>query len=206
MSLELGVSSVYLAAVDINNAPLPASEIIPAPDATSTRIAVQCVLSARLVGDDTVDVTPEEWDARRFNPAGILNWAWRVTGKEPGNYQLQLELRPAVVTANTGDIIAIADPSQQTTTFVTQAEVRGSWPQNLGHWWNDNWPAIVLVIGGVAGAVIAGIKWGSKVIIASHSFRAAWRGNQPQDKTEQDEAEQSDRPATKRKKYPKREH
>ncbi|MEQ0559705.1 hypothetical protein ABJI51_11525 [Amycolatopsis sp. NEAU-NG30] len=169
LPLELGVSAVYVAAVDIRDVPLPPAKVVPGPSPTGTQIAVQCVLSARVVGDDAVTVEPAEWTARQFNPVGVANWSWRVTAREPGNHQLQLELEPAVVTGPAGRLLAVG--SLDTSTFVTQVDVHASTPKQVEHWWKDNWPAITLVAGAAAGAVLAAVKWGSKLAGALRGFK-----------------------------------
>ncbi|MEV4051174.1 hypothetical protein AB0J55_08280 [Amycolatopsis sp. NPDC049688] len=165
LELKVGTSGVYVAAVDVRDQPAPPTEVIPAPSAVGTRIAVRCVLNARLSGDGTLTVDPDDWTARQFNPVGVLNWSWRVTADETGDHDLVLALQPAVIAEDSGEVIAIGDKSRETSTFITKVSVSGSVPQQLGTWWKQNWPAISLVGGGIAGVILASILWGRKVVV-----------------------------------------
>jgi hypothetical protein len=176
IELEVSKSAVYVAAVDVRDQPAPAAEVIPASSAVGTRIAVRCVLNARLSGDEVLTVDPDDWTTRQFNPVGILNWSWRVTADDTGDHDLVLALQPAVIAEDTGEVIAIGDKSRETSTFTTRVRVNGSVPQQLGSWWKQNWPAISLVGGGAGGVILASILWGRKSLVGIRDLLKAWRG------------------------------
>nr|WP_157529326.1 hypothetical protein [Kibdelosporangium sp. MJ126-NF4]CEL22873.1 hypothetical protein [Kibdelosporangium sp. MJ126-NF4]CTQ90013.1 hypothetical protein [Kibdelosporangium sp. MJ126-NF4] len=175
LDVELGVTAVYVAAVDIRDTPVPPSQLVSAPDVKGEAIDVQCVLSARIVPDPSITVDDPGWITRRFNPVGALNWSWRVTAAEAGSRQLQLQLQPAVIVD--GNPLPGGRP-MDTSTFVTRVEVRSSVPQRFGQWWSANWPVLLLVAGGIGAAVLGFVKWGGRLGKAWQSARKAWRDPQ----------------------------
>ncbi len=184
VALEKGVPGIYVAAIDVRDVPLPPAQVIPGRDPQSAAIAVQCLLSARLVGDGSMTVDPPEWVAREFNPAGILNWSWSVTAGAPGSRSLRLELQPAIVTGKAGLIAIPGGASQQTLTYVTVADVsappappaepRGFW-QGVA----DSWKVISAVGAGAAAAVLGAVVWLRKLGVEVHGLRKAWQPPKP---------------------------
>jgi hypothetical protein len=178
LSLEMGQSAAYVVAVDIRNNPLPAERVIPGASPQSAPIAVQCVLSARLapVGQ-SLEVNNREWILREFTPTGVLNWSWSITARAPDDQEVRLELQPAVITRGKF-ILPQGDSSLDTSSFVTRVNVTATWIQRVGHWWNDNWGIISLVIVAVGAALVSIIKWSGNLGEAVHDTSAKWRGAQ----------------------------
>ncbi|MFB9297653.1 hypothetical protein [Kibdelosporangium philippinense] len=174
-AMELGVSAVYVAAVDIRDIPAPPSQLVSAPEVRSEAIAVKCVLSARIVVDPSMQVDNPNWVSRQFNPVGSLNWSWHVSATQPGSRELRLELQPAVV--DRSGLQLATGSAWETSTFVTKVEVNASAPQRFGQWWSDNWPVLLLVAGGIGAAVLGFVKWTGRLGKEVRSARKSWRNH-----------------------------
>lgn len=163
LSMDMGRSIEYVAAVDIRNSPLPAEKEISGGIPGSAPVAVQCVLSARLVPvEDALEVDNREWILRKFTPTGVLNWSWAIKALAPGEHEVRLELEPAVTTSSE-DILLQGGSPPEISTHISQVHVTASWIQLVGQWWQDNWGILVLVVGGIGAALVSLIKWGGDV-------------------------------------------
>jgi hypothetical protein len=173
--MDMGRSIEYVAAVDIRNNPLPVEREISGGTPGSSPVAVQCVLSARLVpAESSLEVDNREWILRKFTPTGVLNWSWAIKALAPGEHQLRLELEPAVTTSSEDILLQGGSPSEMST-HISQVDVTASWIQLVGQWWQDNWGIIVLVAGGIGAALVSLIKWGGDVGQALRDSSAKWR-------------------------------
>ena len=181
LRLVAGTPSAYLATVDVRDIPLPAEQLVPGTDSQSASIAVRCVVSARIVADQSIVVDPPEWTPRHLNAAGIMNWSWSITANTTGHHDLRLELQPAVAASSDSEVVFAGGSPEQTLTFLTNAAVGDPpssprpQPRTVWQWVGDNWPAITTVIGGVAVAVLASVKWLSDLGPALRQLRKAWR-------------------------------
>ncbi|WP_370965331.1 hypothetical protein [Amycolatopsis sp. cg9] len=174
VALEKRVAGVYVAAVDVGDQPLPPDKVIPGTDPTSAQIGVQCLLSARLVGDDTTHVYPPEWVPSLFNPAGVLNWSWTVTGTASGNRQLRLQLQPAVAESGNRPYVVAGGSPQRTLTYVSQLDVHEP-AQTFFEAVAENWGIVSAVLVAVGAAVVGVVKWGGDLGDELRRFRASWR-------------------------------
>jgi hypothetical protein len=181
LSLNMGQSTAYVVAIDIRNNPLPTEKVIPGSAPQSAPIAVQCVLSARLVPvGQSLEVSDREWILREFTPTGLLNWSWSVKALAPGDQELRLELEPAVTTQGKY-ILTQGDNSLNVSTFITQVHVNASSIQRVGQWWNEYWGIISLIVAAIGAALISIVKWGGDLGQAVHDASAKWRGKQKEE-------------------------
>jgi hypothetical protein len=156
ISVRLGQTTTYGAAVDIRDAPLPPRRVIPGEDPTAEPVVVQCVVGARLVAVGRgMEVQGGEssdggWRYQRFIPSGVVEWSWSVTALSPRQQELRLDIRPAARTVGTLDIASTAS-----TSFVTSVEVESSWIERLADWFQTEWPRLTAVAFVLAGAVTA---------------------------------------------------
>ncbi|MGW4522628.1 hypothetical protein [Amycolatopsis sp. NPDC004378] len=195
LDLEKSVPGVYLAAVDVRDHPLPPEQVIPGLDLMGSSLDVKCVLSARLVGDDSMSVDPPAWTSRSFNPAGLLNWSWSVTGNTAGSRRLRLELQPAVVGAESASGATAGDGAAQTLTYLSVVEVSepslsataaepaspgpaasaGSGAAASGWDVGETGKKIIWLAGGLGVVVLAVLGWLAKVGRGVRGVRKAWR-------------------------------
>ncbi len=181
LDLEKSVPGVYLAAVDVRDHPLPPEQVIPGLDLMGASLDVKCVLSARLVGDDSMSVDPPLWTPRSFNPAGLLNWSWSVTASTAGSRRLRLELQPAVVGAGSDSTATAGDGVAQTLTYLSVAEVREPSPSAVpagsasGRDVRGAGKQIIWFAGGLGAVVLAVLGWLAKVGRGVRGVRKAWR-------------------------------
>jgi uncharacterized protein DUF6777 len=183
LSLDMDQSAAYVVDVDINDTPLPVEKIfiMPGTDPQSAPIEVQCALSARLIPvGKSLEVDKPGWSKREFTPTGLVDWSWSVTAHAAHDQQLQLELQPAL-TAQDEEILFEGGDSSKTRTYITSVHVRTTKTQLVYQWWNDSGKIIVAIIGSVAAALIAIIKWGGDLFRAIRNASAELRGKQKQD-------------------------
>lgn len=179
MTLEVNQTSTYVAAVDIRETPQPAELVLPGVGAQGEPVAVQCVLSARLlpVGDG-LEVQDRSWIMRQFTPTGVLNWSWSVKALRPGVSELRLELQPALSARDPGTR-ALMQPEHpsRVTAFVTRVHVNANALQRSGQWWKDNWPVLLMIATGLGAAVLGLIRWGGSLGQTIREARQKWRGD-----------------------------
>lgn len=149
MSLDLGSSATYQAAVDIRDEPLPPEQVIDASSPKSRSVLVRCILSARLesVGAG-LEVTGETeglggWQARDFSPSGVTQWTWTVKAAEPGDHELKLTLRPITTERDLVNDVGVEQKS-----FTTAVSVDASVVQDLAHWIDTQGAALKTIFGG----------------------------------------------------------
>jgi hypothetical protein len=174
LQVQFGEPAAYIATLDIRKASNASGKEIPGPGPESKPVFVQCVVAARLVpmGDGlTVDET--EWVPRTFTPSGVVDWAWGVTAIEARDQQLRLELHPAVESPLG---LTVGGGATATTTFITEVRTEASAVQHVRQYLEDNWPAVTLIAGIVAAAVIGAIRFGGDVGEALRESMGKWRG------------------------------
>ncbi|WP_410593222.1 hypothetical protein [Amycolatopsis sp. lyj-23] len=181
LDLVKDVPGVYVAAIDVNNLPLPPDKVIPGSDPRTAPIGVQCVISARVIGDESMTVSPLEWAPRAFNPAGVMNWSWQVTARAPGSRRLQLQLQPAVATDGAAPRIIIGGAPLQTLTYVTQVVVAEPPPpeRGFGEVISDNWAAFSAAVAAIGAAVLSLVRWGGRLGTELRRLSTAWGRRKP---------------------------
>jgi uncharacterized protein YeaO (DUF488 family) len=175
LTVEVGETVSYVAAVDASDTPLPPESAVPGPSATAEGVFVRCEIAARLTAvGDGLAVDSERWVVRSFTPTGLIRWSWGVTASEPGEADLQLELQPAARSED-GEIL-VSELSTEVSSFFTRTRVTEDPVQGMGRWWADHWGAVTLVAGGVGAAVLGLLGYGKKLVEKLRAFRAAVRG------------------------------
>lgn len=143
-------------------------------------VAVQCVLSARLVppAGDTVTVENTRWVPRQFTPSGSVNWIWNISAKRPGTYPLRVELDPALSAADGSRIIAEGDP-ERARGYPTRLTVDAPLLTRARVWTEDNWGKLVTAVGALGVGLLALVKWGGDFGAALKEALRKWRGAAP---------------------------
>ncbi|GAA5154369.1 hypothetical protein GCM10023321_26070 [Pseudonocardia eucalypti] len=179
MTLSVNQSGTYVAAVDIRSTPEAPELVLPGVNAQAAPVAVQCVLSARLVPvGDGVDVEDRSWIVRQFTPTGVLNWSWSVKALQPSEHELRLELQPALKISEprAGAELLQREHPFRVTSFVTKVHVQATWGQALNKWWKEASPVIAAIAAGLSAAVLAVIKWSGALADALRETVQKWRG------------------------------
>ncbi|WIX86198.1 hypothetical protein [Amycolatopsis sp. DG1A-15b] len=181
LDLVKDVPGVYVAAVDVNDVPLPPDKVISGTEPRTAPIGVQCVISARIVGDESMTVNPPEWAPRAFNPAGVLNWSWQVTARAAGSRGLQLQLQPAVATGGANPTVILGGAQLQTLTYVTRVVVSEPPQPERGflETFSDHWAVFSAAIAAIGATVLSLVKWGGQLGSEFRRLWTAWGRKEP---------------------------
>jgi hypothetical protein len=181
LTVKLEESRTYAAGIDISGSNdlrdrLP-NDIIygEAP------VEVRCGLGARLKSTSPmVQVDETDWVMLEFDETGQLQWTWTITGKKPGDGDLNLELRPAVAVIDGGYVVPAGDTDSPTTVFHTKLEVTATWTQHLYLWWDANWGKLSGIVIAIGAAVAGSRAWLRKFRGPGGKLAAAGIPKQPQ--------------------------
>lgn len=172
LSIPLGGTANYSAAVDVREVQGDPEEVIDHKNPKGSPVFVQCLLGARLVGVGggiTVESTTADldggWRYYEFTPAGVVEWSWSVSPRQPIDQQLRLELRPAVKDIRAGALSELAASAD----YVTAVDVQATRIQRLDFWMDTEGKTLGTILGGLGAAVLAALAFSSK-------FREAVRG------------------------------
>lgn len=165
MTIKVGDSENYNAALDVRSVPLPADEVIETEPgaATSENVLVKCTLAARLraVGETlTVDDPASDnggWVVQEFTPTGVLEWSWTVTAEKPADAELRLDIRPAIAIAAAAEDLVYA--TQSSTSFNTDVIVDGNLLSRSAYWFEGNWGYVLAIAVPVGIAATALLRW-----------------------------------------------
>jgi uncharacterized protein YeaO (DUF488 family) len=175
LTVGVGETVAYVAAVDASDTPPPPESVVPGPAPTAEPVFVRCEIAARLTAvGDGLTVDDDGWIVRSFTPTGLIRWSWGVTAAEVGEADLRLELQPAVRSAD-GEIL-VGALSTEVSSFFTHTRATQTTVHGMGRWWTDNWGTVTLVAGGIGGAVLALLGYGTKLVERLRAFRAAVLG------------------------------
>lgn len=173
MSIDVGDSVTYQAAVDVHTVPLPPAVVLGVKDTASAPVSVRCALSARLVPvDDSVEVVnndAEGWRPRLFDESGVLQWSWTVKPKALGTHQLRLELKPVAQASK----FQFMDEGQ-TFTRVTPIEVSGSALQRVASAVDETKGTVGVLFGALMAILAAAFAFTKQ----GNELRAEWAKGQ----------------------------
>lgn len=163
LTAQVGVASIYEAAVDARDARPPADKVIQIDEGTPTskEIAVRCRLAAKLTASSealTLEPDDGEWQYRDFSATGVVQWAWNVTPAKPVNQKLTLVLRPAIdMSSPEGrpESTYGLDGNTEVRVF-TDVVVRGTPLEVIAFWFETQWP---LAVGIVTALAVAKPVW-----------------------------------------------
>jgi hypothetical protein len=163
LDIDLDDSRTYTARIDIR----PGAQQQPPPDpqTATADLQVRCGIGARLVAvGSSVAVDDGEWFLLEFGEPGTVQWDWTVSATAPRDAELRLELRPAVATLDGRYTVpAESNPNTATISFTTDVHVRSSAIQQVGTWFDENWPVVTTVAVALGGAVLGLIAWIKKL-------------------------------------------
>jgi hypothetical protein len=157
LTVELDQAVAYRAGVAISGAADLQAQL---PGSTAVPVDVRCGLGARLTSPDgTIEVDEADWMLQEFDQPGMVRWAWNVTGTEPGDHELLLELRPAVAVEGALVVPGGSTGPMTTTAFVTAVHVDATMIERMSVWWDDNWDTITTIAAGLGAAIAGLIVW-----------------------------------------------
>ena len=181
ISVSLNDPKIYNVVVDVEGMSLPPEQMIDLDQGTvaSESVAVRCDIAARLSSaGDAVEVTQNStagyggWVIRTFVPPGVAEWAWSIAVQSPVGGELLLELQPAVVQENTVPLPGLADG--QVASFTTQVNVNATVVQRVSYWFETEWSAMLVVVGGLGAAAVGLLVWWERYF--SRAARSKRRG------------------------------
>ncbi len=167
LTIPLGESVNYEAAVDIRDNPLPADQVIDAEGGSTgtAQIFVRCRLAARLTPlSDSLEVSVDSeaegngWITQEFTPSGVVEWSWSVTANEPTDATLRLDLRPSL---QVNELPSYSSANQ--VSFTTDITVEASFLQRTWFWIQTQWPLVLGVVTPIGAAILALLGWARKV-------------------------------------------
>jgi hypothetical protein len=161
--VKMDESIDYVAGVDISGGTTLRDRLPANVDYSSSEVDVSCGLGARLVStSESAVVDQSDWIMQEFDQPGKLQWAWTVKGKKPGDYDLRLELRPAVAIVRGGHVVPAGD-GNNTAVFPTKLTVTATSMQKLYLWWDANWVKLVGIVTALGAALLGVLAWVRKV-------------------------------------------
>lgn len=178
LTIEVGGTASYVAAVDARATPASPSELIPGPSATGEAAAVRCEVAARLTtsgGALTIDET--DWVLRRFTLTGFIRWSWTVTAVEGGDQDLELELQPALRTED--GTILVGNSTLDVSTFITRAHVDEDAIQAASSWMESHKGPLAVIAAALAAAALGVVRFGREFATEMRQTVAAWSGSRP---------------------------
>lgn len=155
VSLGMGESKTYQAAVDTRSVPLPPGQVIDSASPKSKPVLVRCILSARLDSvDDGLEVSAENeglggWHSQAFSASGVIEWIWTVRAAEPGDHELRLTVRPITTEQDLMNNLPVEQKS-----FTTDVEVDASFVQEAAHWIDTQFTAVNALLVSIGGVVL----------------------------------------------------
>ncbi|WP_433296916.1 hypothetical protein ACQPZQ_17265 [Pseudonocardia sp. CA-142604] len=157
LSVKLDESVSYIAGIDVSGGSQLRERLPDGVPYSDVPLEVRCGLGARLVSTtSSAEVDKSDWQLQEFDETGKLQWAWTVTGKQPGDHALRLELRPAVAVVGGGYVLPAGEsPASQVVMLETDLHVTSTFLQNVYIWWDTNWDKIALIAAGLGAAVLA---------------------------------------------------
>jgi len=163
LDIDLDDSRTYTARIDIR--PGAQQQPPPDPETATADLQVRCGIGARLVSiGSSVTVDDSEWFLLEFGEPGVVQWDWTVSATAPRDAEVRLELRPAVATLDGRYTVpAESNPNTATISFTTDVHVRSSAIQQVGTWFDQNWPVVTTVAVALGGAVLGLIAWVKKL-------------------------------------------
>lgn len=163
LDIDLDDSRTYTARIDIR--PGAQQQPPPDPETATADLQVRCGIGARLVSiGSSVTVDDSEWFLLEFGEPGVVQWDWTVSATAPRDAELRLELRPAVATLDGRYTVpAESNPNTATISFTTDVHVRSSAIQQVGTWFDENWPIVTTVAVALGGAVLGLVAWVKKL-------------------------------------------
>jgi hypothetical protein len=175
LTIEVGGSASYVAAVDTRSTPADPGELIPGPSPTAEAAAVRCEVAARLSpSGEALTVDERDWVLRRFTPTGFIRWSWTVTAVKGGDHDLELELQPAVRTED-GRFL-VSDSTLDVSTFITRAHVDEDAIQEVGSWMDSHKGPLAVIAAALAAAIIGVLRFGREFATEMRQTVSAWSG------------------------------